>query len=145
MKRFEERLAATEFSVHGDYPNHRHLGDPSSPRVLDVFLAIKEGQTLYFNPAKVPNFSADLVLPLGETVFWGEPTTIPARPLMFLEMMYGTDWRTPIKNFTHRWKNLFQGQPRGRLEQKTVQAVSQENADDFPGSLWVTESPPDGF
>lgn len=106
MGRFEECLAATGFSVHGDYPNHRHVGDPSSPRVIDVFLAIKDGETLSFNPAMIANFSADLVLPLGETVFWGETTIIPARPLMFLEMMYGPDWRTPIKNFTHRWVKL---------------------------------------
>lgn len=106
LGRFHAILESAGFKVRGDYPNHRHVGLENRPKVLDVFMAVREGDEIYFNPAKVQRVPVDIILPLIEVDFMGQKMTVPKNILGFLTCMYGEDWRTPLPQFHHNWKPL---------------------------------------
>ena len=106
LSRFHAILESAGFKVRGDYPNHRHIGLENRPKVLDVFMAVREGDEIFFNPAKVQRVPVDEILPLVEVEFLEQKVKVPKNVLGFLTCMYGDNWRTPLPQFHHNWKPL---------------------------------------
>jgi hypothetical protein len=90
------------YEVTGGFAAHRHVRRPGRKRV-DVFVGIFEGETVSWYPGARGRLTREIVFPPGTATLLGVTCTIPARPDVYLERLYGEGWRVPDPYFSHRW------------------------------------------
>ncbi len=86
------RFSAADFKVI--------VPDPEGGRAIDVFAGFVVDDVFYLMPeVSSTEFTAQVVLPLGEVELHGRRITAPADPEALLEITYGPHWRIPDPSF----------------------------------------------
>ncbi len=103
LSQIEQVLLADGYGVHGRYPSHRNVNRDGGTAV-DVFVGfVEEGDVSWF-PSKRRNLRMSQVFPTRSVELFGVECDIPNQPEQYLAATYGADWRMPISNWNHPWK-----------------------------------------
>jgi SAM-dependent methyltransferase len=142
------RFSAADFKVI--------VPDPEGGRAIDIFAGFVVGDVFYLMPeVHAVNFSADVILPLGEVELHGRKITAPRDPEALLEITYGPQWRVPDPSFkfeTPRWvRRRLDGWLRGNNSNRKHwwpfyfgQSSAAVPAEPSPFARWVHEREPGG-
>lgn len=98
----ENFLRPLGYSVTGEFFGHRHVSKPGHKKV-DVFVAIFEGDHIAWYPGTRGSLHRDDMFPLSTGTMLGVSCPLPRSPLIYLETLYGPDWRNPDPAFKHSW------------------------------------------
>lgn len=102
LNRISTILIEAGFSVHGDHPTHRNVNRDGGTAV-DVFVAlIEEGRVAWY-PSSRQGLRIEEVFPPQPVSILGVSTLIPREAEKYLDVTYGSDWRTPIAQWHHPW------------------------------------------
>ncbi len=102
LRLVEAHLRPLGFIVSGPFAAHRHVRRPGRKHV-DVFVGIFEGETISWYPGARGGLTRAIVFPPQPAELLGIGCSIPAQPEIYLERLYGPDWRIPDPYFSHAW------------------------------------------
>jgi hypothetical protein len=102
LRLVEEHLHPLGYEVTGRFSAHVHVHRPGRRRV-DVFVGIFEGETISWYPAARGALTRAIVFPARSAQLLGVSCSIPAQPEVYLERLYGKEWRVPDPYFNHPW------------------------------------------
>lgn len=97
-----EHLGAKGYTVSGDFLGHRHVAKPGNKKI-DVFSGLFEGDRIAWYPGKRGALHRENLFPPSNGLMLGVPCPLPRDPLLYLETVYGDDWRVPDPVFRHKW------------------------------------------
>ncbi len=105
------------YLVTGRFSAHRHVRRPGRPWI-DVFVGIFEGETISWYPGARGSLTRSSMFPTATVDMLGVACPAPARPVDYLETVYGPRWRVPDPEFAHTWDrtayaDIAGGQPQG--------------------------------
>lgn len=70
----------------------------------DIFIGfIDPGERISWFPSKRGGLHFSEVFPTATFELFGVACPVPAQPERYLEVTYGSDWRSPIPNWNHPW------------------------------------------
>lgn len=98
----EDFLRTRGFTVSGRFSAHRHVSR-SGGKHLDVFAGLFEGDAISWYPSPRGLLRRELMFPASQGMLHGIPVPLPHSPLIYLERVYGPDWRRPDPDQSHRW------------------------------------------
>ncbi len=102
LRRLEDFLRPRGFTVTGTYSAHRHVSRRNQ-KYIDVFVGLFEGNAISWYPSPRRGLSRDVMFPPSEATLRGVSVPLPRSPLIYLERIYGPQWRNPDPDFVHVW------------------------------------------
>jgi len=99
IRDIEDCLTAVGYEVAGDWRTHRKVIHNGSQ--IDVFVGLHEGDDVAFFPGPRSGIRYSDVFPAGKSIFWGRRIATPLKPEVYLEKVYGVEWRTPKVGWRH--------------------------------------------
>jgi hypothetical protein len=102
LRRIEEFLRPRGYTVSGKHVAHRGVKiDGGQP--VDVFVGLFRGDTISWYPGAFGALNRQIMYPTSDGTLLGVTCPLPRNPLIYLERLYGADWRHPDPGFTHTW------------------------------------------
>lgn len=103
LKICKDRLTEAGYDCPLRFFSH-HWVKLSNNRTLDVFVGlIEEDNNLGFYPSARRGLASNVVFPTTEKNLLGVDLPFPQDPQKYLEVVYGSDWRSPDSSFRHPW------------------------------------------
>ncbi len=75
-----------------------------SGQILDIFCGVRRGDFIDWHPGKKQVHTYEDVFPIKKIKLFGIETYIPKNSEVYLERVYGKDWRTPQPFYSHNHK-----------------------------------------
>ena len=102
LRLVEDHLRPFAFEVTGGFAAHRHVRRPGR-KPVDVFVGVFEGESISWYPGARGKLTRAMVFPPTSADLLGVSCPIPAQPEVYLERLYGANWRVPDPYFSHAW------------------------------------------
>ncbi len=96
----ENYLVSGGYTVFGDWKTHRKV--VSGGMEIDVFVGLQEDDTVAFFPGPRDDLLYSDVFPPQQITFIGKTIAVPQRSEVYLEKIYGADWRSAKVGWQHR-------------------------------------------
>mgnify|MGYP006280365297 FL=1 len=103
LKLCKDRLTEAGYDCPLSFFSH-HWVKLSNSLTLDIFVGlIEEDNNLGFYPSARRGLAANVLFPTIEKNLLGVPLPFPQDSQKYLEVIYGSDWRSPDACFRHPW------------------------------------------
>jgi SAM-dependent methyltransferase len=99
IRAVEDCLRASGYEVTGDWRTHRKV--LHNGKEIDVFVGLHEGDDVAFFPGPRSGIRYSDVFPAGKSTFWGRRISTPQKPDVYLQKVYGGEWRRPKVGWRH--------------------------------------------
>lgn len=95
-------LGGRGYDVYGKHLAHQGVRKDGG-RAADVFVGIFEGDAIAWFPGRRGSLTRDIMYPTSVAPLFGYECPLPRNPFVYLEQVYGPDWRVPNPGFRHSW------------------------------------------
>jgi ubiquinone/menaquinone biosynthesis C-methylase UbiE len=99
LRDVEECLRESCFEVSGTWRTHRKVLHNGTE--VDVFVGLREGNEVAFFPGPRRELLYSDLFPTSKSSFWGRAIATPQKPHVYLEKVYGPEWRKPKLGWRH--------------------------------------------